>query len=595
MTTSDPLSDTPPNASGVTSPPPRRRWRRCRRALWIVLSLVVLLAVGLWAVSAWIDAVCIAVPPPLAGPEPIQQKTVSTSDSVQRIDESWLTRRSGIMQMLLRGDAYTLGYANAALTGPYLAQQEDEFLDRVKGFLPTFYQQFVVWKLAQLRTRDLPKYLTLDEKLELLGLAEGYPDPHPDLARWAPLYYRVLNYHAAHDLSHAMIDHPMVDHPTNGCTSFAAWGDFTTDGHLIIGRNFDFNAARAFDLNKIITRYEPEGGIGFVAVTWPGMMGVVTGVNDEGIAIAVNGVQSDDQGQIGTPIALVIRRALSQARTLDQAVTIIRDSKVFVSDLYLVADGKIGRAVVVEKTPVHSQVRQPDGSHIICANHFMTPALADHKRNQRLMADGTTVDRYNRMKTLVDAQRGRINPQIAVTILRDRRGPDDLDIGLGNEAALNPLIATHSVVIDLTAKVIWVSAGPHQLGEFVPFSVDHFAQSLPASQIFPADSLMNHGDFARFETSMVMIRKAHQFIASGHDRQAVDLLYQAISLNGRFYLPYLLLGRLADRQGHVNDARRFFEQAHQRYPAFGTEKREVNKRLGLSQSGGNSSDTSISQ
>ena len=34
-----------------------------------------------------------------------------------------------------------------------------------------------------------------------------------------------------------------------------------------------------------------------------------------------------------------------------------------------------------------------------------------------------------------------------------------------------PLIATHGVVMDTTARVMWVSEGPHLLGRFVRFDV----------------------------------------------------------------------------------------------------------------------------
>jgi isopenicillin-N N-acyltransferase-like protein len=59
----------------------------------------------------------------------------------------------------------------------------------------------------------------------------------------------------------------------------------------------------------------------------------------------------------------------------------------------------------------------------------------------------------------------------AIAILRDKRGPGDVVLPPGDRRAIDALIATHGVVMDTTARVIWVSEGPHMQGRFIRFDI----------------------------------------------------------------------------------------------------------------------------
>lgn len=560
----------------------RQTWRKWSiRLAKIAGVVVVVLVLGLVILSEAIDWYCIAEPPPRPDAA-IREQVVVETDGVRILGNGMLGERGGVKWMQLKGDAYTLGYMNAALSGPWISQQESELLNAVKTFVPGWWRQFLLWKLVQLRNRNLPQQLSLDEQLEILGLADGHEDPNPQLAFWAPLYHRILNYHAAHDLSHAVMDSPLVqsDRFLAGCTSFAAWDDATADGHLWIGRNFDFGAARAFDLNKIVTRIEQPGKIGYTHIGWPGMAGAVTGINDHRIAVALNGVRSEDKLQIGKPICFVVENVLQNARNIDEAVAIIRDATVFVSDLYLVADGKTNEVVVVEKTPTQCHVRtpEPEATSLIVSNHFMTEPLADDAANRKLMADGTTVQRYDRMAQLVRQHTGQIDAPTTATILRDRRGLNDIPLGPGNEASVNPLIATHSVIFDATAGVLWVAASPHQLGQYVPFDMKDLAEA-PALPTLPADPLLTDGSYENLRLWRQKLKAGQQAMQHGHDTQARRLLREAAALNPDDYQCRMLLGKLAHDRGDVAQARTLLREALAMHPAFAPETRAIEQML----------------
>jgi tetratricopeptide (TPR) repeat protein len=561
----------------VTSVPPAakppRRLRRAARILGIgAVAIALLLVVASWS----IDQICYARPPELdVEPDILSARREGTGPDL-RIGESWLSRRDGINRMSLSGPPFVRGYSNAVLTRELFGEQERSLVATVRQHVPSRTALWLLRKYVLLRNRRLPDFVSANDQMEIYGLARGTEDAFPE---FGPLYHRLLNYHAAHDISHAVMDLPLV-----GCTSFAAWGQATGDGHLLIGRNFDFSAGRCFDTNKVVMRVKPDRGRAYLSVAWPGMVGVVTGLNDAGIFVAINAAASDDSCTIGMPVSLVAREVLQYAGSLDEAVEIIRRSRVFVTDAYLVADGRSGQAVVVEKTPARSAVRRPAASHLVCSNHFLAAEFRADAANARYMAAGTSVDRHNRMEALVGARLGRLGPAEAAAILRDRMVPGMQAPGMGNAAAINPLIATHSVIVDATAGIVWVSAGPHQLGAYVPFSVKDFDGGGGTATI-PADPLLADGGYARYQQADAWLAKGTALLQAGNAAAAREALGKAAELNPDFYLPRLLLGRLALEAGERPEARALLLEAQARYPAYAAERTLVRELLRRAQEG----------
>ena len=58
-----------------------------------------------------------------------------------------------------------------------------------------------------------------------------------------------------------------------------------------------------------------------------------------------------------------------------------------------------------------------------------------------------------------------------IHLLRDRKGLDNADIGMGNEKAINQLIAHHSIVFEPKKLKVWISTNPWQLGQFVAYDL----------------------------------------------------------------------------------------------------------------------------
>jgi tetratricopeptide (TPR) repeat protein len=504
-------------------PAPRKpRWKRwLKRLAWTALVLTV----GFAGFVTWALTTCFAEPPVFATRPSIRDATLTTEpDGRTRIGKSWFHRRPGRSLLHLEGDPFTIGFTNSTLTTDLLEAQERSLIENIRSLLPgtiTFYCSAL---LVLVHNRNLPDYVNDEYKLEIFGLSENGSDPYPQFGN---RYHRILNYHAAHDISHWVLDTPAL-----GCTSFAATGKRTRDGHLITGRNFDWESGDHFDFNKVIARYRPTKGHAFLSVCWPGMAGVVTGLNDAKIFCAINGAHTEHMGLgVGRPVSLVVREVLQYSDNLEDATARIRAAPVFVADSFLLADGKTGEAIVVEKTPKACAVRKMRGDWILQSNHFETPALAADAGNLEYMRDGTSVPRRERLAELLARHNGRIDPPTAAAILRDRLGAGDVARGLGHRATINPMIATHSVIADATAGILWVSRGRHQLGIYDAYSIEDFDQT-QASAI-PADEALTNGDYDRLTRYREILESIRPALESGSKLSAETRrqLETAVALN----------------------------------------------------------------
>ena len=75
------------------------------------------------------------------------------------------------------------------------------------------------------------------------------------------------------------------------CSSISGWGQGTVDGNLIFARNLDFGTpGDLLEQSSLIIAYQPSGCLksDWVSVAWPGYVGCITGMNEEGVGVALN-------------------------------------------------------------------------------------------------------------------------------------------------------------------------------------------------------------------------------------------------------------------------------------------------------------------
>jgi isopenicillin-N N-acyltransferase-like protein len=539
----------------------------------IFFSAIFLVLIG-WLAVALILQHCIAKPPPLPADTSIMSLKPESRDGKIWLGKSWVAQREGLTVIYLKGSPFEMGYADGVLMQDKMHTLENGFLEMIRGYVPQHWVMEILKNYVIYRNRHLSDFIPPDYRTEIYATTLGCPDIHPEEGNF---YNRLLNYHAAHDVSYMMIDNPFIS-ARAGCTAFGAWGDATLNKHLITGRNFDWEAAEVFSRDRVVEMFEPDGKIPFISLSWAGMAGVVSGMNRAGISVTVNGAPSRLPNQTATPVAIVAREIMEQAYNLDEALKILRDAKVFVSTIWLVGSRADGKFVVVEKTPDATNVREPEGDSIVCPNHFETAGLKDNARNTNYMAEATSISRETRLKELIQESNGKIDPVLAVEFLRDRDLPGGIFAGDENRATLNAFIATHATVMDLSGGIFWASSPPNQLGKFVAFDMNDFSHQLPGLTV-PSDATLASGEYEKAKQSKQCLTDGQRALKNKNAQAALELAEKAEALNPGFYQNATLRGRALFALGRNDKAAQAFEKALAEHPAFLKEKQELESLL----------------
>jgi isopenicillin-N N-acyltransferase like protein len=549
----------------------KRKW--LRRLLWFAGGCVVLWLL-LWGVMLMLMYRWVAKEPALTTPTTITSLTPEKRGDRVYLGANWLGKREGLPVLYLTGTPFEMGYANGVLTQEQIHQQEESVLRLLNHVAPWHWLQFTLEFFVTYKNRHMPENITSELQQEMLGISRGSPDRHPEMG---PYYNRILSYHAAQDISYMLMNSPLI---RRGCTAFGAWGAATTGDHLFCGRNFDWEADPVFDEDRLLIICEPKDGIAFVSLAWAGMAGCVSGMNRAGISIIVNGAPSDLPQDAATPTCLVAREVLQHAHNLAEATEIIKRRQVFVSAMFLVGSRADGKFIVVEKTPAATAVREPgtQDNSLVCANHYLTATFKDTALNETYKRADTSVSRFDRLTELLHAETNRLDAAACAALLRDRRLPGGQFAGDGHRGALNPLIATHSVVMDLTAGIFWAATPPHQLGRYVAFDVNTPETELLGLTL-PADPMLADGEYLHYLTSRTNLADCFMALKRGDLDAALEFAKQAETNNPHFYQNAWLEAEVLIRQGKLAEAAKYARQALDGKPALGGERHKLEELL----------------
>lgn len=503
------------------------------------------------------------------------------SDTVFASENNFFIKnKQNLWELYVEGDPLQRGLMIGALSDSLLKKQETVFFSKIKDLLPSKFKQKVLRNFLKWYNRKL--YLNVPEEFqtEIYGISHY---SSADFDAIAPPYLRSLYLHGAHDIGHALQDLALV-----GCSSFAAWGDKSADGSLILGRNFDFYAGDDFAKDKVIAFIKPNKGIPFMMVTWPGMIGAVSGMNNEGLSVTINAGKSKIPLIAKTPISILTREILQYAKNIEEAIEIAKKRKVFVSESIMVGSAFDNKAILIEVSPDNFGVYDVgNNEELVCTNHFQSDALKKNSGNQNQIKESHSKYRYDRLVQLLN-QNDKITAEKAVDILRNKEGLNNLPLGYGNEKALNQLLAHHGIVFKPQQRLVWVSSNPYQLGEFVCYDLNKIFKnsgkkdtivSLEQENLnIPKDPFLNTKEYKNYELFRKEDKKADSLLEKKKGF-SMDFSKNYQALNPNYWEVYYKVGLDFYQKKNYLLAKEQFEIALTKEITTLPEKEKVTKYL----------------
>jgi len=198
-----------------------------------------------------------------------------------------------------------------------------------------------------------------------------------------------------------------------GCTAFAV----NTGDSVLHARNLDW-----WSENGALTRYTAAcrftgGAAGeFITIGWPGFIGAFSGVAPGRFAVTLNAVLSLEPAQPATPVVFLLRTVLEEARSFDEAVSILSSTMIPCDCLLLVTGTRPGEMVAIERTPTRHAVRSAQRGFICVTNDYHLLHADPGVARSELLA--TSCQRFQRVDALMQDQRPH-DPEACFRYLND--------------------------------------------------------------------------------------------------------------------------------------------------------------------------------
>ncbi|WP_281616173.1 C45 family peptidase [Flammeovirga sp. SubArs3] len=479
-------------------------------------------------------------------PTPKINNTDITQYPVDTLDEQHLMlhknfinkNEGGLWELYTEGSPFDIGYSTGVLAKELLDRHEEAYIKKITEKSP-IKNKYAIRAIKSMYNRHLDNRILPEYCEEMYGLSKS---ANPKYNAYGSAYQRILNYHSLYD-----IERNFDEVEVNSSIGFVLTGNKTYESNILVGRNFEFEVHPDFQKEKLIHFVKPLEGFKFASITWGGFVGTVSGMNEMGLTVSTNPVESDIPTKATMPMSLITREILQYAMTVEEAFNIALTKEAYVSETILVASAFDSTAIIIEKTPDGIDSIQMRTNELIATNHLQTEKLRENR-----VYDPTYASYYKsiRIQELINNKEKFTVPDIA-SILRDTKGFENTTIGLGNKKSINSLNLHHSVIFKPNTREMWVSADHRQLDQFICYNLDSVfieAYNYPpkptlasSNKYIPRDHIKDSQEYRNYQSFQTFAQLIEDWTPDLPRFQDKELLHFR-RLNPDSYLTYELLG-----------------------------------------------------
>lgn len=307
----------------------------------------------------------------------------------------------------MRGTHYQMGFQHAqqvrALLPAIQAAIDARFAQLVKDGPDDIFEQVVQETITILETHD-PATLTL-----IRGLADGLVVD----------YDRLLRYNLVTFLRDILVTRGTATADgrsgDENCSTWAAAGAATVDGHPILAKNRDFSLLH-LPLQTVV-QAEPDQGYRYTYVTSAGSPGVfVAGFNEAGLALVDTHVSSSDVGP-GLPTFALSMHALEEHESVRSALDYLRSTpRLGRNNLLLVDAG--GDMALFEIGHRKYAIRGAESNVLVNTNHFTCAEMVTcYVDTSQAVVRGNSLKRYEFLTQQLRQAHGTIDLSFAKALM----------------------------------------------------------------------------------------------------------------------------------------------------------------------------------
>lgn len=249
-------------------------------------------------------------------------------DLVDSITVKQFYRMDGLSILHLSGSPYEMGFKHGLIMQDEIKGCINDVLGYFRRYIKVpLLNRFIPDIILDTTYNKMKYFIPPEYEQEMKGLSDGSGIPLSE-------FHRLI----------------ALSELTSSCSGFAGWGKATKDGRFYQTRNLDWNIKAGAQRYPVVLVYHPQNKHRFINIGYAGFVGVLSGINDEGIAVAEIGAKTKDADFRGMPFVFLLRNVLEESDDLNEAVDVIRSAKKTAGYNYIIGDSIAGEAVALEVT-----------------------------------------------------------------------------------------------------------------------------------------------------------------------------------------------------------------------------------------------------